>query len=73
MYDSLVWYPLVMAILANIVSLISYIRICGKKYEWQARQKELDKVERWLDKRAMDLDARQDKIISREKELNFLK
>lgn len=68
-----VWYPLVMAVLANIVCLASYLKICGKKYEWQARQKELDKVERWLDKRAMELDAREDRIISKEKELNFLK
>ena len=72
MHD-LIWYPLVFAVLANIVCLISYVRICGKKYEWQERQKELDSVERWLDKRAMELDAREDRIISREKELNFLK
>lgn len=73
MNNSFVWYPLVMGVLANIISLISYLRICGKKYELQARQKELDKDERWLDKRAMALDAREDRIISREKELNFLK
>lgn len=68
-----VWYPLVMAVIANLINLFSYIRICGKKYEWKERQKELDKVELWLDKRAMELDAREDRIISREKELNFLK
>lgn len=73
MDNGFVWYPLVFAVLANIVSLVSYIRICGKKYEYNERQKELDKVECWLDERAMKLDAREDRIISREKELNFLK
>lgn len=71
--NDFVWYPLIMAMLANMVCLVSYVKICGKKYEWQERQKELDKLELWLDKRAMELDAREDRIISREKELNFLK
>ena len=73
MMHDFIWYPLVFAILANIVCLVSYVRICGKKYEYNARQKELDKVERWLDRKAMELDAREDRIISREKELHFLK
>lgn len=54
--------PLVVAIIANIICLINHIMLCNKKHELYLREKELDKVELWLDKRLLDIEKREERI-----------